>query len=382
MLFFARSAALADLVLVLTGKFPINDDGTVAIDARNLQVPKPQIGVYRLRVTALATSELLAATLDASKPFAALLVYNESPVSIVTHLASYDLDVGKPVGLVTRAVDARSLAAARANATLPRALRSAVTHAEMIVIAPDGSERELTMHDDGLHNDLAAHDGVFGATFTPSSSGGFVLRAQISGANAGRAFQRSTQHYVRVARVDAELSGTATLGMQQQQSRLVAKIDVKLNKQRAAAATSGAPLRLHAYAELWRGGKGVAWAMSAVDVSGGVAELSFDARWLRAPGLRLDQSAPFELRHVYISELDGFVPLAHTPLIQPKQALTRLSSQLAAVWPSLAAPSHLYNARAASLMDDDSLWFGPRPKWFVVRCCCCCCCCCWCTLNR
>ena len=278
-------------------------------------------------------------------------------MAIVTHLSTYSLEVGKPVGLVTRAVDAKTLVAARANNTMPSALRSTVAHAEMIVLSPDGSETELRMHDDGLHNDVAAGDGVFGATFVPHEAGSYVWRAQISGSANGAAFQRSTQHYVRVAREVAALNGRAELSMKK--NRLVASIGADVHGK------SSAPVRVHAYAELWRGGKGVAWAMSIVNIVNGAVELTYDSRWLRAPGVDLS-SGTFELRNVYISEMNGFVPLSHVPIIKPKQT-THLALQLGAMWNKLTVSARMFDPVAIRAMEDDSMWFGERPQWIEER---------------
>jgi hypothetical protein len=82
----------------------------------------------------------------------------------------------------------------------------------MVVIAPDGVESQYDMHDDGLHGDALANDGVFAATFVPAAAGAFVWFAHVHDTTpAGVPFQRTTEHLVRIASVDAELTGKAHL---------------------------------------------------------------------------------------------------------------------------------------------------------------------------
>jgi hypothetical protein len=57
----------------------------------------------------------------------------------------------------------------------------AVTEAEMAILNPDGTEHSIAMYDDGQHNDLAANDGIYGATFVPTQSGDYVWRAEVRG---------------------------------------------------------------------------------------------------------------------------------------------------------------------------------------------------------
>ena len=155
--------------------------------------------------------------------------------------------------------------------------------------------------------------------------GNYIWYAQLDGRTPdGVRFQRTTEHLVRIASLDAELSGRAKLHTRR--ARLVASIGVELaGDAAAAAAAAGDELRVLAYAELWTAsGAPVAWASAECAVAGGAVELSFDARWLRDAPLADTAADRFELRHVYLSELAGFVPLsqrrAHPAATAPPRA--------------------------------------------------------------
>jgi hypothetical protein len=145
--------------LASDGVWPLNDDGTSSIPARNFALSSPQVGIYKLLVSAPLR---LAALLD-SAPLpvqknalgshtlvvsrrrssqspcllpGVLIVYNQSPVEIFSHLATYELEVGKPVGLVSRVSDKGS----NVIDELPQPLLNVVDDAQMAIISPDGTE--------------------------------------------------------------------------------------------------------------------------------------------------------------------------------------------------------------------------------------------------
>jgi hypothetical protein len=298
------------------GSYPLNDDGTSSINTVNFQLPPVQ-GAYQLTVSSFETE-------NHPVSLGVAIVYNDSPIEIFSHLTSYELDVGKPVGLV-----------ARVSNTPTENLIGVVDQAEMAIIDPDGFEHWIPMHDDGLHNDGVANDGVYGATFVPTKSGNYVWRAELSGQIAGVAFQRSTQHLVRVATVDAILSGTGTLSVEA--NRVTVAIDVKIPSDALLS-------EFHTYAELWTTtGIPIGWAMATTEVIENQVKLSWDARWLARAGVT--DSLLFELRNVYISELNGFVPMS-----------TALSIALTSGNLSELVIKDPY-------VDDDLLFFGPRPHW-------------------
>jgi Mg-chelatase subunit ChlD len=62
------------------------------------------------------------------------------------------------------------------------------------VLRPNGATQVLAMYDDGHHGDVAADDGIYGATLIDISEGAYMLKAKASGLdNFGDAFTRYAQ---------------------------------------------------------------------------------------------------------------------------------------------------------------------------------------------
>jgi hypothetical protein len=327
------------------GSWPVNDDGSVEIAAHNYRIPNPQLGSYAVRVELV--DSVLRATPGAHTAGQAIGLFvatYASPVSIVSYLNTYELEVGRSVGLVTRVAD--DVAWTRASAQPPAALPSGtIDVAYMVVVDPNGVQTDYVMHDDGLHDDELANDGIYGATFIPSTAGRYVWFAHVFGTNQGVRFQRTTEHLVRVASVDAELTGKATLSSSG--GRVTASIGVQSTSTKT---TSSEPL-LSIYAELWTvAGTAIGWAATAATPSNGLVTLSWDARWFADAGVRGGEQ--LELRNVYISEMDGFVPLSVLATIAPKHR--RSLDVDAAV--AVAAARH-----------SDEKMFGERPAWLTAQ---------------
>jgi hypothetical protein len=237
-----------------SGSYPLNDDGTSAIPALNFAFQHPQQGAYKFRVSA---PYHLSAVLDSPIPvqknaLGVLMIYNDSPVEIISRLSTYELEVGVDVGLVSQIVGDKNNLAPLVNS---------VDDARMAIIAPDGTERYVQMWDDGQHADGAANDGVYGGQFVPSEAGQYVWRAQLSGQHNGVRFQRSTQHLVRIASIDAVLGNAGTLYHDS------GRIAVQIGVTPSSTTSSKRALTLHTYAELWQvGGAAVGWAMAALPV--------------------------------------------------------------------------------------------------------------------
>lgn len=189
------------------------------------------------------------------------------------------------------------------------------------VLATTGAELELEfegqrelapMHDDGLHADGAAGDGLFGAFLPADELGKFTARAHMLGTTrSGHAFRRSVALASELhepalaldssARLDTTPSGALRLSIGAQ------ALDV--------------PRRVHASAELWgdRGGVAtpVVWLSRLLVPSSSPTGLAltfeFDAGWLDLAGVQ----APFELRQVRVQDPDtegGLAFLEEIPL--------------------------------------------------------------------
>jgi hypothetical protein len=336
------SVRLADFQTA--SSWPLADAAAAAetLPALTFRLHACAVGAYELRIEVPTSARAPHALPNGAVGL--VVTMNESPISIVSHINSYELEVGHHVGLVTRVTD--DVAWSVADVALPAALLSAIDSAKMVVIAPDGVESQYDMHDDGLHGDALANDGVFAATFVPAAAGAFVWFAHVHGTTpAGVPFQRTTEHLVRIASVDAELTGKARLTTSG--ARLRASIGVAPGSAGAARQQSSAAPLLSVYAELWTvAGVPVGWAATAATPANGAVELSWDSRWLADAGVTSGDR--FELRNVYISEMDGFVPLSQRAVIAP--AHSRALDVAAAL-------------AVAATRSGDEKFNGERPAW-------------------
>jgi hypothetical protein len=65
------------------------------------------------------------------------------------------------------------------------------------------------MHDDGLHSDGAANDGIYGGSFSATEVGSYTVQATLIGSGATGPFVRTTQHFVQVVPRMMQLTGQA-----------------------------------------------------------------------------------------------------------------------------------------------------------------------------
>jgi hypothetical protein len=65
------------------------------------------------------------------------------------------------------------------------------------------------MHDDGVHADLAANDGIYGAVIEALAPGQYMAQSVFKGVTVdGVAFERSTEHSFHVVNPYITLTGT------------------------------------------------------------------------------------------------------------------------------------------------------------------------------
>lgn len=72
-------------------------------------------------------------------------------LSIFSHLSTYELEVGQTIGVVSMILDSSQPGNFSRRGYANR--RDVIAEAVMEVILPDGTEEDITMHDDGLHMD-------------------------------------------------------------------------------------------------------------------------------------------------------------------------------------------------------------------------------------
>jgi len=242
-----------------------------------------------------------------------LLVSSQSSIQLYTHLSSYNLRVGEQVGLVTYAYNN----GATSGSNAPTPLTNVIQKATAIFTAPDGSQTEVAMADDGLHADGAANDGVFGGLMAAAAAGQYTAQVNVTGTAEKGEFIRTSQHIFPIIAPSLSLNeGTvqATDGG-----------DGRLHFSLAAASLAETSSTVQVSAEVW--GKGlndivpVAWIGGMVTPEAGVngwnLPLSLDGRWLALAGT----TTGLELRqvriqdpetHIVISQLDTVALQADT----------------------------------------------------------------------
>jgi hypothetical protein len=212
---------------------------------------------------------------------------------------------------------------------LPVSISSATLRLKMA----DGGERHLPMFDDGLHQDGAAGDGIWGATFIAETAGNTTAQITATGtAPDGRAFIRTSEHLFPVL--------TPTLALADRPVRSRDLGDGRIQLDIPADALLGSVSRVLVSAEVW-GQDGAGTAVPVVWLSGMVTPqqsgsrltlpLILDSRWLE-----LASAHPsYHLQNVRVQDVDTAVPfsqLSTLPLslnyTAGKQAVTEITDDM------------------------------------------------------
>ena len=216
-----------------------------------------------------------------------------------------------------------------------------VDSAILRVTSPDGVISQYRMHDDGLHGDGLADDGVFGGDFAAEKAGQYLAQVIVEGSDAlGQPIIRSAEHVVPVVERSLRLAASKSSAVSSQPGRLAISLPVSSDK-------AGGHYR--AYAEVWgvnQRGRDVpvAWVGGMVEVENGQLSLGFDERWVASS----KAVAQFELRNLRIEDPDHFVTLA---------SAKRLPLSL----PAIKA------AAVTNAQPDELMLMGPRPQSLAVQ---------------
>jgi len=218
-----------------------------------------------------------------------------------------------------------------------------VASANVRLTAPDGSERTLSMFDDGRSGDGRAADGTFGARFQAEQVGNYQAQVLVRGSDlSGNAIARSAEHVIPVAEQTLRLSGTTGSMVQRSGTRIAIQIPVSTDLQ---------DQHYRGYAEVWGVGRNgeavaVAWVGGMVQPENGAVSFGFDTRWASLA----NASAPFELRNVRFENPDNYVSIATAARI------------------SLAGQASLVGAKnLGSVQIDESMLMGERPAELLAK---------------
>ncbi len=216
-----------------------------------------------------------------------LIARDAAPARLAVHPSTFSLVTDSEVAIVARLEGAGALRSARA---IVRSARGEVV---------------LTLRDDGLNQDGAAGDGVFGALLPPGTRGEVRALVQVRGADAaGGEFLRGAQLHFPVLERSVLFDGSATTRVED-----TTRLRIELG-----ALPLGPAAKLHVSAEVWgRGEDGapvpVCWLSRMIVTEEPAGEwrlpLFLDGRWLDVARA----APPLELRRVRVQDPDTHVVL-------------------------------------------------------------------------
>jgi hypothetical protein len=341
------------------------------ISAKTYQFDELKPGLYNIEITCPDGIPELS-HIQQDHPHLQLLMYNESPVRVYSHLMSYKLQVNQEIGVQASLVESKlgktAIPFVPAPITLdnvpnPSGLNSFMV--DMDVIMPDGQEKIISMHDDGMHMDENARDGVWGATIKATEAGKYVvqvvMRAQIDMNKPGTPVEKSqppmdllrtSQHVVHVVDEDMELLPKARTTIPSNEEM----IDIVLTAKPLTQNIAGT--KFNAYAEVWGTNSANGELVPVAWISGmTVAEKLDDetvAMKLKLSGKWLSQakaSLPLKLRNAYVLDVDNSVPLSTIQEIDVDVQEVNTAKRLLATHPVFA-----YNGTITETMK-----VGKRP---------------------
>lgn len=380
--------------------------------AMTWSLENPIQGDYVLKIS---VDEALQSTIDGDLIDLHVIMENHGPYMTYSHLGSYKtLHVGQEVSLLTQLkneeehqtmlvekygldpsavqVDPetgrkhfntaakidkiRPLAASHAQFKSYLGLNDAdslMIESDVDLVTPDGEQHVLPMRDDGVHYDLAANDGVFGAKFVPKKAGTYTARIEMRGyTSKGMVFYRTTDHVFtivdNVLKLDA---GRASLSLQEHpENDEMIKINLHLSNGTDKGVVGKS---FRAYAEVWAESADdeeklvpVAWIggitrVESISDSALALPLEMSMRWLARANARL----PLTLRNVYVQDVDSSVPLVEAAEIPV--ALHRLHEQNRGVYhvharsivQKMIAAKHRFSAKNDTVTE--TMKFGVRP---------------------
>ena len=229
-----------------------------------------------------------------------------------TQLVSYPMDrqfaLGQPVTILARLQNLDA--------------RAEITNASLNVTSPSGERSSTGLFDDGQHNDGAAGDGLFGASFSALEVGDYRAQVLANGSVADKSVVRSAEHLIPVIDDQVLLSnGDAALVEGRVNGRLALSIPMLANK---------TAKHYRVYAQVWgtdaRGAETpIAWVSTMAIPSQGAAHLELDQRWIARAGA----GAPYSLREIRVEDPDHFITLASTDRINVRDSIRPVAAQRA-----------------------------------------------------
>jgi len=281
-----------DLASAATESFwPVGDE---KLPITVYTIKQSQKGVYKLTIKSnMEPAKMKQIVATSTYPNAALMLINNDYVEIHSHLTSYTIKAGQPIGVVSQIIDATT-------GVSPTNIQ--VTSANLDILKPDGSELEIPMKDDVDFLRAPPQSGVFGAQINANEAGDYVFLSKLQGffqdSTLGEtvAFERTTQHFVSVSAATIELDGTA---------RLRPLDSERVNIDIGVTNSDNQP-NLRGYAEVWGIDPSTktlvpaAWIGGVVTPAQNYVTLQLNTKWLQLAGV----TGPLVLNNVYLADMD------------------------------------------------------------------------------
>lgn len=315
------------------GNYPITDDSANSLPQKAYSLSGQALGEYTLVLVSESLRDEDYSRFTSNTVADGLVLYWDSAeVAQYTHLQNYNLLAGSTTGVIASVYDPNAWDPVKDYGTKPTALKQLVQSAILKVAMPDGAEKDIEMHDDGLHGDGAANDGTYGAQFTPATAGTYLLRTELGGVDSLGRFIRTASRSLTIISDTLQLASTA-IGVPESGNQKM-KVDLQV-----LSATAGASYR--AYAEVWGTSSTgdlapACFIQSITDVietNGALfLPLELDLSWLAKAGVQ----EPLVLQNVYVADVNTNIPISQAASI-PLSAKTSVRAAIH----SLNLPEHI-----------------------------------------
>jgi len=308
-----------------------------SIPTKSFTYKKPTVGVWKVKI---------CGPIVENKRDVRVLVMNESPYLVKTHLTSYSTHTSTEFGIVATMKNKLT------GDTLSSTEQEDPFVADLDIITPNGEQFIVSMHDDGRNNDAKPNDGTFGGKFFASQQGTYTAEVVIKGSHQGVPFVRSTQHMIAVVDKDIELSSEHTLLMDPNdadEDMIIINLKAenlynkKLvgNKYKAHAQVWGTNLNSTEMVPVaWIAGMTVAES-TGVDDSHINLPLKLNKRWIE----KAAATFPLQLRNAYVQDVSTSTPITTLDIGHIQHGSLTL--------------------KASTTNDEESLHYGKRPLTFM-----------------
>jgi hypothetical protein len=262
--------------------------GENTFPAKSYMFKDVSIGTWEVKI------ELKGDWKESTEPNVFLLTSYDSPYRLSTHQLTYETIISRNIGVVAQ------LSHNDVGTPIP----SETLSVELDVRLPDGTFEVIRMHDDGLHNDGAAHDGVYGASLQATEEGVYTTQVVLQ----AKDIFRTAQNTIAVVKDKMTLVDTSVIEMKANEEM----VTVKLLAIAKDSSVIGSKFKV--YSEVWAGTKPIAW-VSGMSIAERISDnmvalpLKMSIKWIQRANVQT-LSDKFVLRNAYVQDVEHSIPLS------------------------------------------------------------------------